>query len=637
MTKIVLKHGAGVPAGSDLEVAEVAIDNVSGAMYTKLADDSVKHLNPEGVTVEWDDVTGKPSSFPPSTHNHNGVYQPVGDYIEDADGSASNDGHEYARKNGGWVKLEDHLYNGHDAVKITGDQSAAGKKTWTDDATFGDVVNFRERVHGDTTANFTTSVSSAAFIKTDGTADQFLMADGSVSGGGVSTNLEGVWAYNASDAEVASFTTRNADWATATTITVHKEDGSGFEHNFALMNEGDVIFIQAPSGGAEYSVVEKTPASDTCAFTVNVVSYYGTFPTAGDESQINFIPQVSLISPGDTAGQVTTWDGAAWTPSSALVIAPDTGNATFTGAVNVSGGGVRRSGRSGFAFGDNYIVPLDNTNSIVSDKVDLGNASEKFKDAHFSGNVYLDADSNAEVHGLAFKATGSEFGSITYQANTGEMKLKSGYNGYGGFITFATNGETRLTIDASGDAKFTGEVDVDTLTFAGYCGLRTTSGTNVVPTDGSGSASDGVVDLGASNDKFKDGYFAGTVDAAGFTINGNPISGGGGGLPAGGYTYGDTITAVDFIATSDERAKVNIKTAPVGLIDSLKGREWDWKESGKKGSGVIAQELEQVLPHLVHEDDDGMKSVAYNGLVAYLIEEVKALRAEVGELKDAVK
>ena len=48
---------------------------------------------------------------------------------------------------------------------------------------------------------------------------------------------------------------------------------------------------------------------------------------------------------------------------------------------------------------------------------------------------------------------------------------------------------------------------------------------------------------------------------------------------------------------------------------------------------MVAQELEQVLPHLVHTDDEGMKSVAYNGLIAYLIEEVKALRAEVEALK----
>jgi hypothetical protein len=175
--------------------------------------------------------------------------------------------------------------------------------------------------------------------------------------------------------------------------------------------------------------------------------------------------------------------------------------------------------------------------------------------------------------------------------------------------------------------------------------------------------------------------FFGTVDAAGFTINGVPISGGGfsgnnlviensfapedqrkwrfnvnqqnGRLRIqalndddslniselirfdrnGTISATSTVTATDFIATSDERVKDNITTVPVGLIDRLKGREWAWKESGKKGSGVVAQELEAVLPHLVHTDDEGMKSVAYNGLVAYLIEEVKALRAEIEALK----
>jgi hypothetical protein len=93
------------------------------------------------------------------------------------------------------------------------------------------------------------------------------------------------------------------------------------------------------------------------------------------------------------------------------------------------------------------------------------------------------------------------------------------------------------------------------------------------------------------------------------------------------------ITSPDFIATSDERVKDNITTAPVGLIDSLKGREWEWKESGEKGSGVVAQELEQVLPHLVHEDDGGMKSVSYMGLCAYLIEELKDCRQRLAALE----
>ena len=207
------------------------------------------------------------------------------------------------------------------------------------------------------------------------------------------------------------------------------------------------------------------------------------------------------------------------------------------------------------------------------------------------------------------------------------------------------------------------------------------AGTAVRCLGGTGVEENGVLDIGRSTYRFNNAFFSGTVDAAGFTVNGQPISGGGHSgnnlvieNPSAAenekkwrFNVNDgngrfrlqplndddspqsadyiqffrnntietvaTITAPDFIATSDERAKDNITTAPVGLIDSLKGREWEWKESGEKGSGVVAQELEQVLPHLVHEDDEGMKSVSYMGLCAYLIEELKDCRERLAVLE----
>ena len=51
----------------------------------------------------------------------------------------------------------------------------------------------------------------------------------------------------------------------------------------------------------------------------------------------------------------------------------------------------------------------------------------------------------------------------------------------------------------------------------------------------------------------------------------------------------------------------------------------------KKGSGVIAQELEKVAPELVHDGE--YKSVAYGNTVGYLIEAIKELKTEIEELK----
>ena len=63
------------------------------------------------------------------------------------------------------------------------------------------------------------------------------------------------------------------------------------------------------------------------------------------------------------------------------------------------------------------------------------------------------------------------------------------------------------------------------------------------------------------------------------------------------------------------------------------------KYGGHLDSGVIAQEVESVLPHLVinqegaREDGVIMKSVNYNGLFGVLIEAIKELSAEVAALK----
>ena len=57
-------------------------------------------------------------------------------------------------------------------------------------------------------------------------------------------------------------------------------------------------------------------------------------------------------------------------------------------------------------------------------------------------------------------------------------------------------------------------------------------------------------------------------------------------------------------------------------------------KDGRRGSGVVAQEIEKIAPELVHVGTDGKKSVAYGNLVGYLIESVKSLRQEIAELRE---
>ena len=97
-----------------------------------------------------------------------------------------------------------------------------------------------------------------------------------------------------------------------------------------------------------------------------------------------------------------------------------------------------------------------------------------------------------------------------------------------------------------------------------------------------------------------------------------------------------TIRATgDVIAYSDVRVKENIKTIDNSLekVSKLRGVEFNKIGDNEKSIGVIAQEIEKVIPEVVKEDDKGMKSVAYGNISGLLIEAIKELKAEIEELK----
>jgi len=101
---------------------------------------------------------------------------------------------------------------------------------------------------------------------------------------------------------------------------------------------------------------------------------------------------------------------------------------------------------------------------------------------------------------------------------------------------------------------------------------------------------------------------------------------------SGGFAAG-IITATDFDSLSDINYKENVTTvsSAVSKVEQLRGVKFDWKESGLPSYGVIAQELEEVLPELVHGDNP--KTVNYNGIIGVLIEAIKELKNEIEEIR----
>ena len=94
----------------------------------------------------------------------------------------------------------------------------------------------------------------------------------------------------------------------------------------------------------------------------------------------------------------------------------------------------------------------------------------------------------------------------------------------------------------------------------------------------------------------------------------------------------------DDSTTSDARLKENIETIPdaLDMVLELRGVQFDWKSSGRSDIGLIAQEVEEVLPECVTEVDD-VKGVKYGNIVGLLIESIKELKGEITDLQEEIR
>ena len=109
--------------------------------------------------------------------------------------------------------------------------------------------------------------------------------------------------------------------------------------------------------------------------------------------------------------------------------------------------------------------------------------------------------------------------------------------------------------------------------------------------------------------------------------------------------FGIVRSTGDVIAsyTSDGRLKDNIEVIPDALnkISKLRGVSFDWnnKQDVHEGHdiGVIAQDVQAVLPELVQERADGYLAVRYEKMVALLIEGIKELKDENKELRAMIE
>ena len=142
---------------------------------------------------------------------------------------------------------------------------------------------------------------------------------------------------------------------------------------------------------------------------------------------------------------------------------------------------------------------------------------------------------------------------------------------------------------------------------------------------------------------------AGTIHASNYTNTGDTTYTAGEGLQLvgsefsmdGSYTGdfnvdGNIVATADVTAYSDARLKRNVETISnaVDLVNCLRGVNFE--KDGRHSTGVIAQEVEEFLPEVVHTDAEGMKSVAYGNIAGLLIEAIKEQQQTIENLQKQI-
>lgn len=112
----------------------------------------------------------------------------------------------------------------------------------------------------------------------------------------------------------------------------------------------------------------------------------------------------------------------------------------------------------------------------------------------------------------------------------------------------------------------------------------------------------------------------------------------GGNIEADSATFTSVINAQDFNSTSDRSLKENIETLndAINVVNKIRPVSFIWKEDGRGAYGVIAQEVEEVLPAIVDEDKDHIKRVAYSQLIPFLIQVIQQQDMEIQKIKKAL-
>ena len=319
-----------------------------------------------------------------------------------------------------------------------------------------------------------------------------------------------------------------------------------------------------------------------------------------------------------------------------------TGNLTVTGTITSTGtlNGDLIGNVTGNLIGDVFAINgitrvLDSGNGTTIPAVFTGNVVGNLTGnvtGNLIGDVYasngtsliLDNGNGTTIPALF---TGNVSGTVSSLSNhTTSSLLEPTTNPINLYFTTA---RARAAISAAGDGIITYNTTTGVITLTqATVRAQFSPGTGVAITAGAISIGQAVAITSAVN--FASVTTSGALSAASLTTSGTISA-------TGAITSNGDITA--FNLSSDIRKKENVVRIDNALdkVMQIGGYTYNFKGDDRKITGVIAQEIEKVLPEVVYDIPDEeygtSKAIRYGNIVGLLIEAIKELKAEIDELK----
>ena len=377
----------------------------------------------------------------------------------------------------------------------------------------------------------------------------------------------------------------------------------------ATDQRGSFVFEGSTADSFETTVSVVDPTADR---TINFPNVSGTVLTTGNFSDITTVGTLTGASPlvfeGNTANSFETTIAVTDATADRTITLPD-----LTGTVSL-------------------ITATETlTNKTLTTPVIVEATSGSTITLNATTDIVLDADGGD----VFFKDDGTTFGSATN--NSGNLIVKSGTTTA---LTFSgANVAGAGTLSATTITASTGLETKNGATGAGFVKFFEDSdnGSNAVTLLGPASTADIDITLPTQ---------AGTVVVSN-TTDGNDVQLDSLGLnTAASGTAGELRATNDITAfySSDVSLKENIIEIPSALdmVDKIRGVFFDWKDDyieskggidgyfmRKRDVGLIAQEVEAVLPEIVGTRKDGIKAIKYDRLTALLLQAIKELQAKI--------